>query len=143
MDTDESADTSLERGTPKGKHSFDSTSAREAGRRSAQVRREKRDKAQALTDALQRIEQGEEGEDGVDRLALAGSVLATIAADTAAPHASRVAAARALQERAPVHGDDRTLAPDVAARLLAWVGGRVEPELREESVPQLGLWGDT
>ncbi len=73
---------------------------------------------------------GEDGE-GLDEFGLlARSTLAAIAGDSAQPAAARVAAARALAERASEaeHGG-RTLSPAHEAELRAWVGRRAPIEL--------------
>ena len=84
---------------------------------------------------------GEGASEGASLGLLARDVLAAIASDTSAPHASRVQAARALREQASMQGEGHTLTREQERRLVAWAEGRIPIELGSNTHEQASLFG--
>lgn len=115
---------------------FDPTTGKEAARKRWEKERKRREAGEDATAQAGAHAGGDvarmrgEGEpEAPDLGLLARDTLAAIASDTSAPHASRVAAARALQERQATQEGGRVLLPEQEARLVAWAGRRIPIEL--------------
>lgn len=104
---------------------FDSARGREAALKRWAKRKATEEATAGRTGTIREGGEGEEARLGL----LARDTLATIAADTSAPHASRVAAARALGERTQPGKGGRELDPVTIRRLIEWAEERIPLEL--------------